>query len=234
MTRLGRLVFGAAMIALGVFCLRGDFFYTWSGIPDGLPARAVFSYANGAVLIALGIGVMIDRAVRGAALALAALWLLYTACHVPGFVRSWRPHLGQIAEPAGLAGCALVLASRGRGDLRSTLGRAIFGLCLPLYGVVHLLYPQAVAEFIPSWIPARQFWAYFTACAFIAAGLAVLSGVLIRTASVLVAVMFTSWVVILHIPRLLAARDDPHEWATAFVALAFAGAAWAFAGRQAG
>src|SRR5215468_4883948 len=232
MTRLGRLVFGAAMIALGVFCLRGDFFYTWSGVPDGLPARAMFSYANGAVLIALGVGVMIDRAVRGAALALAALWLIYTACHVPRFVGSWRPYLGQIAEPAGLAGCALVLASRGRGDLRSTLGRAIFGLCLPLYGVVHLLYPQAVADFIPSWIPARQFWAYFTACAFIAAGLAVLSGVLVRTATVLLAAMFTAWVVILHLPRLLAALGDPHEWATVFVALAVCGGAWIVAGRQ--
>jgi hypothetical protein len=81
--------------------------------------------------------------------------------------------------------------------------------------------------------PARLFWAYFTACAFVAAGLAVLSGVLIRTATVLVAVMFTAWGIVLHIPRLLAALADPHEWATVFVALAFSGAAWIFAGRQA-
>jgi hypothetical protein len=46
---------------------------------------------------------------------------------------------------------------------------------------------------------------------------------LVRTASVLVAVMFTLGGVILHIPRLLAARDDPHEWATVFVALASSG-----------
>ncbi|HEX3765681.1 MAG TPA: DoxX family protein [Kofleriaceae bacterium] len=233
MTRIGRIVFGAAMIALGAFCFRGDFFYTWSGIPDGLPARAVFSCANGVFLIAAGLGVMIDRLARAAALALAALWLLYTACHVPRFVEAWRPYLGQIAEPLGLASCALVLAARGRRDPLATLGRVGFGVCLPLYGVVHFLYPQVVAEFIPVWIPARLFWAYFTACAFIAAGLAVLSGVLTRTAAVLVAVMFTSWAVVLHIPRLCAALGDPHEWATVFVALAFAGAAWIFAGRQA-
>ena len=51
--------------------------------------------------------------------------------------------------------------------------------------------------------------------------------------AVLVAVMFTSWVVVLHLPRLWAALGDPHEWATVFVALAFTGAAWIFAGRQA-
>lgn len=231
-TRSGRIVFGLAMIALGFFCFRGDFFYTWSGIPDGLPARAAFSYANGAYLIAAGVGVMIDRSARPAGLALAALWLLYTACHVPRFLANWRPFLGQIAEPAALASFGLVLAARGSNDPLARAGRIVFGICLPLFGVVHFLYPDAVAGFIPAWIPARLFWAYFTACAFIVAGLAVLSGVRIRLASVLVAAMFTSWVVLLHLPRLALAPGDPHEWATVFVALAFAGGAWIFAGRQ--
>ena len=239
------------MIALGVFCFRGDFFYTWSGIPDGLPARAAFSYGNGAYLIAAGVGVMIashgsagarstpagsaesiDRFARPAGLALAALWLLYTACHVPRFLAAWRPFLGQIAEPAALASFGLVLAARGPDDALARAGRIVCGVCLPLFGVVHFLYPDAVAGFIPAWIPARLFWAYFTACAFIAAGLAVLSGVWIRLASILVAAMFTSWVVVLHLPRLAVALGDPHEWATVFVALAFAGGAWIFAGRQ--
>jgi uncharacterized membrane protein len=232
MTRTGRIVFGLAMIALGIFCLRGDFFYTWSGIPDGLPARAVFSYANGIFLIATGVALVVNRHVRPAALALAALWFLYTACHVPRFVENWRPYLGQIAEPAGLASCALVLAARGSRDQLAVVGRIVFGVCLVLYGVVHFLYPDAVAAFIPSWIPLRLFWAYFTACAFVAAGLSVLSGVLISLATALVAVMFSAWLVILHIPRLAATPRDPHEWATVFVAAAFAGAAWIFAGRQ--
>ena len=131
-----------------------------------------------------------------------------------------------------LASCALVLAARGPRDRLAAIGRVVFGACLVLYGVVHFLYPDAVAAFIPSWIPQRLFWAYFTACAFIAAGLSVVSGVLIRLASSLVAVMFSAWLVMLHLPRLAAAPRDPHEWATVFVAAAFAGAAWIFAGRQ--
>jgi uncharacterized membrane protein YphA (DoxX/SURF4 family) len=104
-----------------------------------------------------------------------------------------------------------VLAARGPRDPLATVGRVGFGACLPLYGAVHFLYPRAVADFIPAWIPAHLFWAYLTACAFVAAGVAVLSGAGIRTATVLVAAMFTSWVVLLHIPRLLAALGDPHE-----------------------
>ena len=221
------------MIALGLFCFRGDFFYTWSGVPEGLPARAGFSYVNGVYLIAAGAGVLTDRFVRPAALALAALWFLYTACHVPRFLDAWRPYLGQIAEPAALASFGLVLAARGPRDPLSRIGRVVFGVCLPLFGVVHFFYPAAVAGFIPAWIPARMFWAYFTACAFIAAGLAVFSGVWIRLATILVAAMFTSWVVLLHLPRLAVRLDDPHEWATVFIALAFAGGAWIFAGREA-
>ena len=50
--------------------------------------------------------------------------------------------------------------------------------------------------------------------------------------SAFVAAMFTAWVVLLHIPRVVVRLDDPHEWATLFVALAFSGSAWIFAGRQ--
>jgi uncharacterized membrane protein YphA (DoxX/SURF4 family) len=74
-----------------------------------------------------------------------------------------------------------------------------------MLGVVHYLYPDAVANFIPKWIPAHLFWAYFTGVAFWAAGLAILSGVLARLASRLLAMMLSSWVPILHIPLVVAA-----------------------------
>ena len=95
---------------------------------------------------------------------------------------------------------------------------------------MHFLYPDAVANFIPNWIPVRLFWAYFTGVAFWAAGLAILSGVLARLASRLLATMLSSWVLILHIPRVVAAVGDRHEWNTLFLAVAQTGAAWIVAG----
>jgi hypothetical protein len=42
--------------------------------------------------------------------------------------------------------------------------------------------------------------------------------------------MLSSWVLILHIPRVVAAVGDRHEWDTLFLAVAQTGAAWIVAG----
>lgn len=218
------------MIALGVIMLiRGGFLWTWAGVPDGVPS--VIAYLNGLVLVAAGAGLWSDRTARSSALVLAAIWAIYALCHVPAFLDDWKPNLGGLAEPAGLACCFAVLAaewSRGRDQL-AIAGRYGFGVCLIVYAIVHYLYADFVAAFIPAWIPARMFWAYATGVAFAAAGLAVLSGTAIRLATTLLAVMFTTWVVILHIPRAIEASGDLHEWGATFVACAFMGASWVFA-----
>jgi len=74
-----------------------------------------------------------------------------------------------------------------------------------------------------------MFWAYFTGTAHCAAGLAILSGVLAGLASRLFAIMLSSWVLIVHIPRVFATPRDRHEWTTFFVALILTGLAWILA-----
>jgi hypothetical protein len=56
-----------------------------------------------------------------------------------------------------------------------------------------------------------------------------LSGVLAGLASRLFAIMLSSWVLIVHIPRVFAAPRDRHEWTTLFVALVLTGLAWILA-----
>jgi uncharacterized membrane protein YphA (DoxX/SURF4 family) len=75
-----------------------------------------------------------------------------------------------------------------------------------------------------------MFWAYFTGVAHVAAGLAILSGVLARLGARLFALMVTSWVFLLHIPRVAATPHDRHEWITLFIAVVISGAAWIVAG----
>jgi uncharacterized membrane protein YphA (DoxX/SURF4 family) len=75
-----------------------------------------------------------------------------------------------------------------------------------------------------------MFWAYFTGVAHCAAGVAILTGVLGRLAAKLFAIMLSSWIIILHIPRVIAALHDRHEWTTLFIAIAITGAAWVLAG----
>jgi uncharacterized membrane protein YphA (DoxX/SURF4 family) len=99
-------------------------------------------------------------------------------------------------------------------------GRICFGVALVVFGAVHFIYLGFVTDFIPHWIPYRPFLAEATGFAHIFAGLAVLTGVLGRLASILAAVMYASWVIVLHIPRALAAvpADAPFEWNGVFIA----------------
>jgi uncharacterized membrane protein len=231
---------GRLLLALGTACLGGlglaygDFLLEWTNIPGTLPARTALAYANGVIMLAAGVALLFDRTVRVAALALAALWFIYALRHIPTVIENWRGGVGVEAETIALASMALLLAGASdgpRGELLAKIGRYGFGLCMPFFGVVHFLYPDGVATWIPSWIPGSGvFWAYATGVAHVAAGLAVLSGVLATLGARLNALMYLSWLVILHIPRVIATPQDRHEWTTLFVACAINGGALILAG----
>jgi len=228
--RIGRLLFALGMGGLGVLSLiHADFILEWSPVPDGLPMRTSFAYAQGILLLVGGLGLLFARMQRFAALLMAALWAIYAALHVPGVLADWKANIGGLGETAALTSIALLLAglSAPPSEMLARIGRYVFGLCMIPFGIVHFLYPDAVASWIPHWIPGPGlWWAYATGAAHIAAGLAVLSGVLAPLASRLVVAMYGSWLLILHIPRVIAALHDRHEWTTLFVAVAINGGAW--------
>jgi hypothetical protein len=73
------------------------------------------------------------------------------------------------------------------------------------------------------------FWAYFVGAAFVAAALAISTHIQARLAAILLGVMFLTWFLILHLPRVFAAPHNGNEWTSAFVALAMSGAAFLLA-----
>ncbi len=231
--RLGRVLVGFAMITLGAICVaNADFIMEWTSAPAQFPGRVVWAYIHGGVLVLAGLGLFFDRTVRLAALALGSVWLLWTLVHVPLVIANWRT-LGGLFEALSLTSGLFLLAAVSGSAMKRTqaiISRYCYALCLPMFGIVHFLYPAGVANFIPKWIPAHLFWAYFTGVAFWAAGLSILSGVLARLGSRLFVIMLSSWVLILHIPRVAAAVGDRHEWNTLLLALAQTGAAWIVAG----
>ena len=158
------------------------------------------------------------------------MWLLWTLLWIPRVVANGRPALGGQFEVLAITSGLFLLAGlsgpRSGKPTLALISRYAFAVCLPVFGVVHFLYPAVVANWVPRWLPAHLFWAYFTGVAFWAAGLALLSGVLARLASRLFAIMLSSWVLIVHIPRVAAALRDRHEWTTLFVAVALTGIAW--------
>jgi len=103
------------------------------------------------------------------------------------------------------------------------------GACV-VFGVSHFVYADATAGMVPAWLPYRIGFAYLTGAGHLAAGLAMLSGVVPGVAATLEAGMITSFVLLVHIPGVI---SDPHsrlQWTMLSVASALAGSAWLVAG----
>src|SRR5690606_29458387 len=79
---------------------------------------------------------------------------------------------------------------------------------------------------IPAWFPQRLLFTYLTGAGHVAAGLSLLTGVLLRLSTALLCFMFACFVLLLHVPRVLNDPTSRHEWTMLFVASLFNGAAW--------
>jgi uncharacterized membrane protein YphA (DoxX/SURF4 family) len=85
-------------------------------------------------------------------------------------------------------------------------GRFAFGISLPVFGILHFVYPANVAALVQTAsvpLPWPMFWAYLTGAGHIAAGVAIASGILARWGAVLAGIMYAPWVVTLHLHRVL-------------------------------
>jgi uncharacterized membrane protein YphA (DoxX/SURF4 family) len=88
---------------------------------------------------------------------------------------------------------------------------------------------------IPNWLPLRLWLAYATGAGHIAAGLGILFAFRPRLAATLEALMMSSFVILVHVPSLIAASAP--DWAPSvriqltalFWASALAGSAWVVA-----
>jgi len=172
-------------------------------------------------------------------LILTALYtLVVLLLHVPRIIAhpsvfvTWSGAAEQLAlVAAGLvayAYCAQLEAARV--ERLTKLGRLTFGVCLIVFGLAHLVYLAPTAEFVPAWLPPGQtFWAYATAAGHFAAGIAMLSGILARTAARWLTAMFIVFGILVHAPTVF---TDPHShfnWAANAINFALIGSAWVIA-----
>jgi uncharacterized membrane protein YphA (DoxX/SURF4 family) len=130
-------------------------------------------------------------------------------------------------------GALALAASLGRGAWTAPAGlaaRLIFGVCTMGHGVMHFVFFKFTADFIPAWIPAHEFFAAATGIAQIAAGLAILSGVLGRLAAVLTGAMYASWFPLVHVGRVMANPSSAQEWNSLSIVAALSASAFLVAG----
>jgi hypothetical protein len=236
---LGIHVYGLASIALGIIgFVWADFALVWQPVPDGIPGRTALAYATAAVLVAGGAAINVRRTAAIGAAALAILYALdVVLLHVPIaavhplVVGSWSGIAEQLllALGATVAYASTASIDASRADRIRRVARIAYGVCLLLFAAAHFRYPAETAALVPQWLPPSQmFWVYFVGASFLAAALAVLSGIQAGVASALVAAMLMAFAALVHLPLVL--KDPSHlSWTMNAMNLSLAGAAWIIA-----
>jgi uncharacterized membrane protein len=228
MNNLGARVYGVAAIMMGVAgLLWADFATGGLRIPATLPGRVLLAYAVGVLLIAGG--VLINwRRVWGAALLAAIFGIGFLLVDLVPLVMhaSMFDYWEAIAEPLALTMAGLIAFAAPSSRL-SRIATYVFGACLLVFGTAHFVFAKFSATFVPSYLPPNQmFWVYLTGVAAIAAGLALLSGILALLAARLLTVMYVLFGILVHTPIVLGPHPNHGNWIEFMVNLALAGAAW--------
>ena len=191
-----------------------------------------FAYLSGALLITRGSLMLARRERIGAALLASFYGLWVLAFHLPptltkaiGSIGAWNAP----AESTFLAVGGLALFASYAGDSGAklrVLSRVLAGASAVVFGFAHFNYIDFTASFVPAWIPPSQtFWAWATGAGHLAAGIALITGVQARLAATCLAGMMGAFVVLLHIPRVIAAPGQHVEWIMVAIASALCGSA---------
>lgn len=222
-----------AAILYGIACfLKGGFATPWQPVPAGLPFQQPLAYLSAGLLVLGGVGLLIPRTVRAAAMLLMILFALYDLCYVLILV---GPPINLKASLLGLAeqssvviGCwAILLRMRASGSASVTTARIAFGICALIFALAHFAGLKLTAKMVPEWIPGGQvFWAIATGVGHLAVGLALLSNWIAVPATRLGALMYTCFALFVWLLGGVAHSTEWLRWAGVAISLCMAAALW--------
>lgn len=225
---IGHALLAATLIGLGIFGLiKGAFTEPWDSAPDWLPAHHALASLAAAITLASGLGLVWRRTAALAARVLLA-WLLLWTLVVKGYYIVLTP----LSEgPYQSCGESLVLVAgtwvlyawfagawdrRGlalaTGDDGVRIARVLYGLALIAFGLSHFVYLENTAPLVPAWMHGPVSWSYLTGGAYLAAGVAVLTGVWARLAAVLSVLQMGLITLLVWVPLALAGRLTAFQW----------------------
>ncbi len=233
-------VYGLGVAALGLACLAFGDFDPGQQVPWNFPARTPLAYCAGAFMVIAAAAIEWRRTRVWGASALTVYYTVFVLLLMHG--RKLLSGYGvygtyeNIAMELAITASALIVYAgsaqidRAIAVRLTRIGRMAFGVCPLIWGGAHFMYMNMTAPLVPKWLPPGQvFWGYLTGVCFIAAGLAILTGIQARLATILLTVMIASFGLLANGPMLVADPSSHFNWTESALNLALIGTAWVVA-----
>ena len=122
------------------------------------------------------------------------------------------------------------LAQKHGLDKILAFGPLFFAMPMGVFGADHMVDAAEIAPLVPSWMPWHLFWTYLVGVALIAAALSIILKRYSKLAAILLGSMLLLFVVLLHIPNIVATHGARLFWGILLRDTAFSGGAFALAG----
>lgn len=238
-----RAIFAVTMIGLGIIgLLHRDFVPLWNPAPNVSAGGLLVTLAS-LISLAAGAGLLIRRTASASTRLLLAtfmLWLLLFRLPnffvLPAFAACWSVFPLAVMLAAVWVLYVWFATDWDRNHLRFVvgnnglrIGRALYGLSLIFFGSAHFIDMKDTLSLIPNWLPGHLFWAYFTGCAFIAAGLATLTGLCARLAVTLSVLQITLFLILVWLPIVASGSRNPFQWSETILNVALSAGGWVIA-----
>jgi uncharacterized membrane protein len=236
----GWRVYGLGVMAVSIVNLVIGDFDPGQPAPSGLPARTALAYVASAFMLLAAAAIEWRRTAAWGSAALTAYYALVVVILMNGplllaHYAGYGIYEGMSMQVAMAAGGLIIYATTANigAALAARLTRIAqmtIGVCSLVWGGAHFVYMNLTAPLVPKWLPPTQeFWGYVTGTCFIAAGVAILTGVKARLAAILLTVMIASFGVLANGRMLLADHSSHFNWTESALNLALIGVAWVVA-----